>query len=242
MINIINLPIPATSKILVEVGDNITNKTLLWKFPPGSHIETIHLAKLLGVSNNKISKYLQIQVGENIESGDIIAQKKGILSSSIVRSPLKGKLVELDLTGGIVSLSKFPDVEKEAFLSPVEGKVTSISKSFIEIEINNSIFKSEKSQGKEVMGKLQYIREEKLSILQSYNDIENSIVLCLAASEAILAKFSVIGVAGVIMVSYPKEKDLTWMQVNEGTFEKLIKFSDKKIWLRPDEKQIIIIE
>lgn len=242
MSNTINLPIPTTFKISVEVGDSITNKTLLGKFLPSSHIETIHLAKLLGISNNKISKYLQKQIGEKVKAGDVIAVKKGILSSSIVRSPINGKLVELDLARGILSLAKYEDEDKEALFSPIAGKVTSISKSFIEIESESLILKSEKAQGREVMGKLRYIQAEKVGILQNYDEIDNSIVLCQTASEALLVKFSVIGVLGIIMVSFPKIKDLTWTQVSEGTFEKLMKFADKKIWLRPNEKQIVILE
>ncbi len=240
MSNTFNLPIQATSKILVEVGDSITTKTLLAKSSPSPH-ETIHLAKLLGISNNKIARNLQKQIGEKVHAGDIIASKKGLFSSSIVRSPIDGKLAELDLARGLLSISIKEDDDNETLYSPVPGKVISISKSFIEIETDSLILKSEKAQGTEVKGNLLFIQKENVGILQNYGDIENSIVLCRDATEAILVKFSVIGVLGIIMVSTPKITDLTWMQISEGTFEKLMKFNGQKIWLRPNEKQIVII-
>ncbi len=159
-----------------------------------------------------------------------------------MRSPINGKLVELDLNHGILSIAKYQEEDKEALFSPVDGKITSISSSFIEIESENLILKADKAQGEEVMGKLLYIQDEMIGILQSYDQIEKSIVLCKSASEAILVKFSVIGVLGIIMVSTPKITDLTWMQINEGTFEKLMKFDGQKVWLMPDEKQIILLE
>lgn len=242
MSNSFNLPIQTTSKIFVEVGDSITNKTILAKSSPNLHIETIHIAKLLGIPNNKIAQYLRKQIGEKVQSGDILAAKKGLFSSSIVRSPIDGKLVELDLARGILCISKKDEDENESLYSPVSGKITSISKSFIEIESDNLILKSEKAQGPKVQGKLRLIQEENVGILRSFDDLENSIVLCRDASEAVLAKFSVIGVLGIIMVSIPIVKDLTWMQINEATFEKLMKFDGKNIWLRPNEKQIIVLE
>lgn len=242
MSNTFNLPIQTASKILVEAGDSITNKTLLAKSSPSLLVETIHLAKLLGISNNKISKYLQKHIGEKVHAGDILASKKGLFSSSVVRSPIDGKLVGSDLARGIICISKKDEDENESLYSPVSGKVISISKSFIEIESDNLILKSEKAQGPQVQGELRLLQEENVGILQSFDDLENSIVLCRDASEAVLVKFSVIGVLGIIMISIPKEEDLTWMQINESTFEKLMKFDGQKIWLRPSEKQIIIID
>ena len=107
MSTIITLPISPSAKILVGVGERISSKTILAKFSQAHEAETIHLAKLLSVGNSKISQYLKKKIGEKITAGEVIAQKKGFFSSTVVKSPISGKLVDLDLSKGTLNLLKY---------------------------------------------------------------------------------------------------------------------------------------
>lgn len=241
MSNIINLPIPSSAKVTVAAGDSITNKTTIAKIGESRVIETIHLAKLLGVSNNQISKYIRKTIGEKIAAGDILAEKKGLFSSSVVRSPLNGKIAEMDLSQGILSLVKYSKEEREDLVSPVAGKVIGVGKSAIEIETENHLFKGVKGEGKSVIGDMRYIDVPEVGILDFHDNIENSIVMCGSAGEATLIKFSVLGVLGVILQKTGANMVLPWMQVDDHVFGKLSHFAGKKIWLNPENKQIVVL-
>ncbi len=240
MKSIINLPIPSASKLQVAQGDRVNAKTVIVKREPDYETVTIHLAKLLGIPNQKISGCFTKKTGDQISPGEIIAEKKGIFSKSIVRSPIRGKVGELDLGRGTVNLLKYSD-NKEEIIIPVTGIVTDIGKSAVQIEIENTVFGAEKGEGKDTIGQLRLLGSEDAGILSAHSDVSGEIVLCYDAHEVALLKFQVIGVLGIIMVKIPKEFYLPWLQVDENTFKKLTELQDKKIWLRPREKQIICL-
>lgn len=249
MSNTINLPISPSTKILVEEGDSITAKTILGKFSDTHEIETIHLAKLLSVANDKIYKYLKKKAGEKVTSGEVIAEKKGFLSSSVVKSPISGKLLEMDLLKGTINLLKYSKegqvrlgAGREEIISPVSGKVVTIGKTAIEINTNSPIFKGESGEGSDAFGDLKYLEGEVLGILDFHAELEDSIVMCKAVGEATLVKFAVLGVKGMILMDVKNEMALPWISVEENIFGKLKDFVSDKIWLRPGEKQIIILE
>lgn len=242
MKNIINLPYPPAATIMVAVGDLITPKTVLLKFTQNQDSETIHIAKLLGVSNHKIVKYLRKKIGEKVSSGEILAEKRGIFSTTLVRSPISGKVGKLDLSRGEIGLIKSINNLETDFSSLVHGKVKSIGNSAIEIEVENTIFQAVKGEGKNIKGKLKYIVKAEVGVQDNLEDIDNSIILCQSASDAALVKFSVLGVKGIIVTRIKKEMALPWVLVDEENFEKLGKYGDKKIWLRPEEKQVVIID
>lgn len=242
MSNIINLSIPPSAKVTVAVGDRITYKTTIAKTGESREIETIHLAKLLGVPNNQISKHLRKMVGEKVSSGDILAEKTGLFSSSKVRSPLNGKIAEMDLSLGTLSLVKYSREVREDLVSPIEGNVVGIGRSAIEIETESHLFKGIKGEGKSVIGDLRYIDSPQVGILDFHDDIENSIVMCGSAGEATLIKFSVLGVLGVILQKVSANITLPWVQVDAHIFGKLSHFAGKKIWLNPENKQIVVLE
>lgn len=242
MKNIINLPYPPFATILVAEGDNITPKTVLLKCDQNQESETIHIAKLLGVSSDKISKYMRKKTGEKITVGEILAERRGIFSSSFVRSPISGEIGRLDLSRGVLGLIKFANNSETDFSSFVHGKVISIGKSAIEVETENTIFQAVKGEGKDVKGELRYMVKAEVGVQDSFEIIEDSIILCQSASEATFVKFSVLGVKGLIVTKMKKEMVLPWVLVDGDNFVKLEKYKDQKIWLRPKDKQIVILD
>lgn len=242
MKNIINLPYPSSAQVMVTVEDRITLKTIIFKLNQNREDEIIHIAKLLGVSRKKIAKFMRKKIGDRVSSGEILASRQGIFSSSIIRSPISAVVGKLDLSEGTIGLIKSTNDLKTDFYSPVNGKVISIGKSAIEIEVENEIFQTLRGEGKEVKGDLKYIAKIEVGVLDSLDDIDNSIILCQSASEATLVKFSVLGVNGLIVTKIKREMVLPWVLVDDENFVKLEKHKNKKIWLRPAEKQVVILD
>lgn len=238
----ITLSISSEAKILVSSGEKITSKTPLVKFSEKVDHQTIHLAKLLGVPASKIPKFLKKKIGESVSAGDVIAEKKGLFSSSVVRSPLSGKLGELDLAKGTINLVKYSEDQKDDLISPVSGKIVSVAKSYLEIEVDNPIFKAIKGDGNDTVGKLKYVGGSDLGTLDVDGDVEDCIILCKSVKEETLVKLQVLGTRGGIFLKIKDEGALPWILVEENTFKNLIDFDAKLVWLRPKEKQVIILE
>lgn len=241
MTNIINLPISPLASVLVKVGDRFSPKTTIVKYDKNHGVETIHLAKFLNVAEGKIAKYIKKTGGEEVAAGEVLAEKKGIFSKSLVRSPLTGKVVAIDYTKGIISLLKYDKEKKEDLVSVVSGKVVAVSKSGVEIEIDSPLFKAEKGEGKEVVGDLSYLAKDMVSILDVHDEVKDRVILCQSAHAATLVKFQVLGVKGVVMLKIKGRVDLPWLEVDEKIFEKLITFDGCGVWVRPKQKEIVCL-
>lgn len=227
---------------MVTVGDHITPKTPLIKFSGNDSFDTLHLAKLLSVKNDKILKYLKKKIQDTVKEGDIIAEKKSLFSSIKVKSPITGILGQADLASGTVRILPDKKGELQDLFSPIAGKVVDIGKSFLAIETQHTILNGEKSEGRQISGVLRVLEKDKIGILDYFDDLENSVVLCRYLDDAVVVKFFVMGVKGIISLEPKKDSALTWMSLSESTFEKLSKFANKKIWMRPAEKEIIIVD
>src|SRR3989338_8486968 len=103
----IKLPISSSSKILVNIGDNIGPDTTLAETEIAASEKTIQLAYLLHVNASHIAKYLKKNLGDSIKSGEILAEKKGLFSSSKINSPHDGKIKEIDLKKGTLTLFSY---------------------------------------------------------------------------------------------------------------------------------------
>jgi len=83
----------------------------------------IDIASELSIQAKDIFKYLSVTLGDMLEEGAIIAQKKGILHTTRLQSPLKAEVRSIDHMQGTVTLMRSIE-QKDAFLleGVYEGK------------------------------------------------------------------------------------------------------------------------
>ena len=239
----IKLPISSSSKILVNIGDNIGPDTTLAETEIAASEKTIQLAYLLHVNASHIAKYLKKNLGDSIKSGEILAEKKGLFSSSKINSPHDGKIKEIDLKKGTLTLFSYSassDITKTTV--PFSGRVTGIGKGYVEIEINGRFFRAIKGEGKNVSGKLVHLSSDKVGILEVDKDVDDSILMARSFTEEAVVKLEVLGSNGFILQKKTGDMTLPWVQVDEETFTALAGYTNKKVWLRPEERQIVILE
>lgn len=236
----VHFPISKNTKVLVDDGDKIDSNTPLAEEPLALREETILVAKILRVNPSAIYKYLKKQVGQEINKGEILAEKRGFFSSCVIKSPISAKLGQIDLKKGTLTLLKNSPSRVKKITCPIPGKVKSINRSYIEVEIDGELYEVYRGEGKDVFGRLYYFSGETLGVLDISFATDNCIIACQSVAEEGLVKLEVLGAAGLILRKAPKETEISWVQVSEEVLKKLSLFASKNIWLRPEEKQIIV--
>jgi len=94
------------AKVLVDVGDEINRETVLASEDEKDKDTRIDLSGILKVTPSGIFRYIKKRPQDAIKEGDILAEKRTFLTTLTVRSPVNGKVKEIDLKSGILSISK----------------------------------------------------------------------------------------------------------------------------------------
>ncbi|OGG00489.1 hypothetical protein A2Y99_02770 [Candidatus Gottesmanbacteria bacterium RBG_13_37_7] len=238
----IKLPILPYSVIKVKEGDIITPLSTIAEIPIKTDLIEIDIATLLHVKPHHLMKYLVKKIGESVAEGEILAQKQGLFSSVMVKSPVKGKINSIDLKKGTVVFNSDKNLGKGKLSIPVEGKVIKIIKNYLEIEITGNLIKAHKGQGSDVVGNLVSFHSHSVQLFDFDDRVAGAIILIHELNEEAAIKLEVLGLAGIITQKEQSFIKFPYCIIDEDAISKLIKMSVKKIWLRPVEKEIIILE
>ena len=238
----IKLSVDPNSRILIEVSEKINCDTVIAEVKETSDEKTLHLSKLLHVKPQDISKYLKKNIGEKINSEEVIAEKKGWLSNTVVTTPVSGYIKEIDLKKGTLLVISSRSTKPIKITSPFSGTVVKIGKGYLEIEIEGVIFKGNKGEGKDTIGELIVLSGENIGILDLDRDVEGRIVVCHSFTEDFLIKLDVLGALGLVVHKFVQDMSLPWLQVESNAIHKLKEYAGKKALLRPEEKELILLE
>lgn len=244
MKTIIRLPYSVGAKLQISPGALIKKNTPLATLPCLEHIEekSIHAARLLHTKPAVIGRYLKIKQGAQVHEGEVIAVRKSLLAKYVIRSPIEGSFKEIDLRTGILILKQTSKSLPSYLISPVAGRVVGISESCIEIEVNGTQMKALEGKGDDVSGTLIYIPGSSIGSLDLKSEVEGSIILCKDISSDALIKLEVLGAKGVISTGKIFSSDLSILQVDPKSFDLLTAFFGHLVWLRIQDKEIIIFE
>ncbi len=240
----VHFPISPLAKILVKVGENVSEDTVLMEDSGLTPQETIiNISQLLKIKPETIHRYLRKKIGEEVLMGEALVVVRSFFSSKIVKSPISGRIKEIDLTKGTLSLVDRGEFrERKKIKSHIRGRVKNITRTFLELEVDGEVFGILGGRGDDVVGKLVFAPKESLGILDVLDeDMEEAIVASQKLSPDVIVKLEVIGVKGFITGLAAIKSDLPWVEVGSETFKKLREFAGKKVWLRPATKQIIVM-
>lgn len=243
MKTIVTLPVPHAAAVLVAVGDDVTPETVIAQSSHSTHdSQSIPLAELLKVSPATVAKFLKKGIDEPVGTGDVIAYKRSFFSSSIVRSPASGKIQEIDLIQGTVTIGVGEQGPSSPMvvLSPVSGTVRTVTKTHVDIEVHGAGYPTKKGDGSDIWGVIEYIEQEQVDMFAIKSDVEGAVVLCKTIEDDALVKLEALGAVGMILLKGEPDTILSWAVVDDEVFSRLAKSQGKKILLRPKEKQIIV--
>ncbi len=238
----VKLPVPLNATIVVDIGDKITQNSHYAVLATKNSEKIIHLSRLLKIPPRDIQKYLVVRVGEKIHEGEIIAQKKSFLKTFFIRSPLEGKIKEIDFKKGIAVIdSSKEDEEIGEIKSPVAGKIIKINSDDLELEFEGIVLEVLDGEGTDVIGEVISF-DKSVDTFDLSSETMDKIILCGDITESALTKAEMIKVKGLILNQPSLPTALPWVNVDTQVFEKIRHHADRKVWLRIALKQLVILE
>jgi len=134
--------LPLKGQVLVQVGDQVDPDTVVARTELPGPVTTVRVAERLGVEPRELTKYLLKQVGERVQAGEVIAERKSFfgLFTSRVTSPITGTIDFISEATGNIGIRHLPTpVEVTAYLRglvvdvlPEEGAVVATRGVFVQ--------------------------------------------------------------------------------------------------------------
>ncbi|MCS7186932.1 MAG: hypothetical protein N3B10_09800 [Armatimonadetes bacterium] len=134
--------LPLKGQVLVQVGEPVSPNTVVARTELPGPITTLRVAEQLGVEPRELSKFLLKQVGDKVQAGEVVAERKSLfgLFTSRVISPVTGTVDFISETTGNIGIRHLPTpVEVTAYLRglvvdviPEEGAVVATRGVFVQ--------------------------------------------------------------------------------------------------------------
>jgi hypothetical protein len=134
--------LPLKGQVLVQVGDQVNPDTVVARTELPGPVTTVRVAERLGVEPRELTKYLLKQVGDEVQAGEVIAERKSFfgLFTSRVTSPITGTIDFVSEATGNIGIRHLPTpVEVTAYLRglvvevlPEEGAVVATRGVFVQ--------------------------------------------------------------------------------------------------------------
>lgn len=189
-----------TGKVLVKTGTVVKPEDVVAAglITPG--FRSIPLAKSLGVDPKLAPKFLKVELGEKVASGQTLALRKKLFGKIEIKSPIDGIVGEYQSSTGLLRIEFI--TQKERLTAACWGKVSEIfNHTGVEIETQVVKISGVVGTGRTREGQLKIIGKPTDFLLPSAitQDLADKIIFGGAQiTRAALAKALGLGVAGVI--------------------------------------------
>lgn len=239
MDRIITIDIPDNSKINVDVGTLLSLESILYTASETEDV-VVPITSPLNVDSNDIFKHITCLIGSSVKKGDMLASKKGVLSTKKIHSPVEGTVSSINHDTGemVISVAKS---DKISFNSPVEGKVASIDQrgGFVSVSIpTGTEFEVEKvsavSGGKITSVEVSYLQTD-------MSQIHKRVVIIPEITPAAASKFEALDAIAIVYHTGSHNSKIPHAKVKQmSDLDKIIKSSQKNLVLLPNIKRIIV--
>lgn len=199
---VLTIPLPASGKPLIKAGQRVDFDTPLYEQKVRKEIK-VFISQKIDVSPKKIFQYIKKLVGESIEEGEILAEKKSFMGSRSYKSEFSGILKEINHTDGSVlvevSLSE-SSVQKSFF----KGEVTASGDGAVHLKVERAK-EYEAKEGSAVFGGKAYFMKNEHDIL-SEEEVEGCIIVCEEITSYAQMKMEALGASGFLTLHHLSEK------------------------------------
>lgn len=251
---LISFPVSDVYSVTVAQGDTVKQgQVLAHKVAPAEHI--LNIPEAMDISLKEVKHVLKKSIGDIIQKGDIIAEKKSLFGKrkAVITSSIDGTITRYERSTGNLIVQTDQKTASNEIISPVAGTVDLCNNKEIVIATDNAIVGLQASSGTSASGELAILTE---SFQSGGNNIlyfldsraVGKVILGGTISRDILIKGNGIGVAGFIGVTI-RESDLDYLRerritmpvitISHESSETLKKAEGEKVTLDASNKIII---
>ncbi len=200
----LTISIPQNSTCLLRIGQEVDFDKPFFEGKKSSDV-LIPISKKLGIQPSKIFNYLKKFVGDTIQKGDILAEKKGMLNNKKLVSEHAGVIREVNHNDGSILLTSFTDVESQ-FKTYFKGEVAEIKKDQLTLKVNEAHEFNIKNANDNFGGEILFMKtsDQPMSALE----LTNKIMLIESLTPYLRTKSEALGVKGFISLKNPPESGI----------------------------------
>jgi len=161
----------------------------------------VNLAKELRIKPDKIFFSLKKMVGDIINKGDLIAEKKSLFLHNLYHSEYSGVLKEINHYNGTITINVKGEPDKDSYCCAYfQGEIINIHNRKITLKVNNQFSFALKSASQDFGGLVFLVKKDHLE-RESIHDIDNKIIITDIISEYQQSKFEALGAKGFVTVN-----------------------------------------
>ncbi len=215
---VIKLSIPSDTQLLVETGQKISLGEPLIEESTTEEL-SVTISSNLGIKPQDIFQYCSVLVGDSVAPGDILAQKKHLLSHKKVTCETIGVVKHIDHTTGTMTLTQ-ASANKQHITSPVAGEIRDINpdEGTISIEIGPADqFPAHSSQ--DCGGKWVYLTQKDIFSCDE-DDIRDGCIFIHTSQTHVTSKMEALGARCIMAVDGP-DPEIPCIRISEEDAEKI---------------------
>lgn len=209
---------------------------------------SVNISTELSIKSDDIFLYVTKTIGDTVQKGEVIAQKKKLVGSKQIQSPETGVLEGIDHTTGDIRIR----VSEEQNLLQTNSQTPSFFKGKItDIDIKKHILTIDLAQAEDINvktipstfgGPLYFFSDESLFYTATEKDISGNVIVIADLKNHIAAKFETLGAAGFIYLHGQDPTDVPDVVMSKTEFDRLVNAKKKYILFSTREKKVVIYE
>lgn len=170
--------LPKGGEVIVRVGQDVPPLHVLARTPLTSEFFVVSLDKILGIKPDELPERLMVQIGESLDQDTVLAEKKRLIGSKPILSPVDGTLAAVD-NGRLVFQQATEWLELRAM---VKGRVINYETNLgVTLEIVGALIQGVWATGDITIGSLHPVTDDPGKPLLAANIPDNINNLILVA-------------------------------------------------------------
>lgn len=201
---IISFELPVKKNLLIKPGQKVNLQTPLVKKSSVAEVKII-LADKIGVSPEKIFSYIKKFVGEKIQKGELLAEKKSFFSIKKIFSDYDAVIKEINHQEGYLLLET-ETVEDDTINTYFQGEIEEIDSGAVKLKVDRFKEFEIKESDSGFGGACFYLHGPSKVGSLTVEGIDGKIVIVESLNTYALAKLDALGALGFVTVQKLPDK------------------------------------
>lgn len=198
---VLTIPLPLEGKPLIKAGQKVDFDTPLYEEKVMEEMK-IYISQKLDVSPKKIFHYIKKVVGDTVELGEVIAEKKSFMGGRRYKSEFTGTLKEINHNDGsiLVSVSTSKNNVQKSFF---KGEVVKVEGRELHLKVAHAVEYGAKDVSAPFGGQVLFLKSE--HALVSEEEIASRVVIAETITSYTQMKMEALGASGFITLHHLSE-------------------------------------